>query len=159
MSGKIQPTVKKSVTVRASTEEAFRAFTENFGRWWPPTYTIGRSQMKDAVIEPCEGGRWYEIGEDGVECQWGEVLAFEPASRLILAWRIGADWQYHKDLLTGAEIQFIPAGRGETRVELEHRLLENLGAAAEGVRETFESEHGWAGILAGYARSLAAGGG
>ncbi|RUM95239.1 ATPase [Pseudaminobacter arsenicus] len=132
--------------VRASTEEAFRAFIENFGRWWPPTYTIGRSPMKNAVIEPCEGGPWYEIGEDGAESQWGKVLAFEPPSRLLLAWRIGADWQYRKDLLTEIEVQFIAAGRGKTRVELEHRLLENMGDAAEGVRETFESEHGGAGI-------------
>jgi uncharacterized protein YndB with AHSA1/START domain len=146
--------VRKSVTVRASAEEAFRVFTENFGRWWPASYTIGKSPMKNAVIEPRAGGRWYEVGEDGSQCQWGDVLAFEPSSRLLLAWRIGADWQYRPELLTEVEVRFVPVGEGETRVELEHRRLENMGDGTEQTRETFESEHGWSGILASFARSI-----
>lgn len=144
--------VKKSVTVHASPEQAFQNFTENFGRWWPTAYTIGKSPMKNAVIEPRNGGRWYEIGEDGSECQWGEVLAIEPPSRLLLAWRIGPDWRYRENLLTEVEVRFVPIGDRETRVELEHRLLENMGDGAEGIREIFESDRGWAGLLVGYAR-------
>ena len=30
-------------------------------------------------------------GDDGSECPWGRVLAFEPPHRLLLAWEIGGD--------------------------------------------------------------------
>lgn len=142
--------VRKSITVDAPVEKAFAVFTEGFGRWWPGSYSIGKSALKTAIMEPRAGGRWYEIGEDGAECNWGEVLEWEPPSRLLLAWRIRGDWQYDSALLTEVEIKFIPLGENSTRVELEHRRLENMGEAAEATRETFES--GWGGILEGYAR-------
>ena len=125
-------TVRKSITVDAPVEKAFEVFTEGFGRWWPVSYSIGKSALKSAVIEPRAGGRWYEIGEDGSQCDWGEVLAWEPPARLLLAWRIGADWQYDPALLTEIEIRFISLGENSTRVELEHRLLENYGRSRRG---------------------------
>ena len=96
------------------------------------------------------------MDEDGSECQWGDVLAWEPPSRILLAWRIGVDWRFNPDLLTEVEVRCISVCAGTTRVELEHRLLENMGAAAEAARSTFESEGGWSMILAGYARELGA---
>ncbi|MGO4837652.1 ATPase, partial [Rhizobiaceae sp. 2RAB30] len=67
--------VKKSVTVNASIARAFDLFTSGFGRWWPATHSIGKSPIRNAIMELKTGGRWYEIGEDGSECEWGEVLA------------------------------------------------------------------------------------
>ena len=122
-------------------------FTADIGRWWPASHKIGAAPFKSAVIEPRSGGRWFEIGEDGSQCQWGDVLAWEPPSRLLLAWRITSDWQFDPALLTEVEVNFHPTGNGGTRVELEHRLLENMGEAADSMRKTFDSEHGWPGIL------------
>ncbi|RWN54597.1 MULTISPECIES: SRPBCC domain-containing protein [Mesorhizobium] len=93
-------------------------------------------------------------GEDGTECDWGEVLAWEPPNRIVLAWRIRADWQYDPSLLTEVEVKFSEAGENATRVELEHRQLENMGAAGEAVREIFESDRGWCGILQNYVRLI-----
>lgn len=146
--------VRKSIVVQASQTKAFDVFTGSFGRWWPASYSVGKSALKSAMIEPRAGGRWYEIGEDGGQCDWGEVLAWEPPARILLAWRIGADWRYDPTLLTEVEVRFIPLGTQSTRVELEHRLLGNMGEAEVAARQTFESEHGWSGILGSYAALL-----
>ena len=147
--------VRKAITVNLPTEVAFERFVSRIGTWWPAAYSIGGSPQKTVVIEPRAAGRWYEIGEDGSECDWGEVLAWEPPDRLVLAWRIGADWRFDPNLLTEVEVRFRPADASSTRVELEHRLLENMGAAAEAARASFESEQGWSGVLASYAAAAA----
>ncbi|MER9474777.1 SRPBCC family protein [Mesorhizobium sp. M0520] len=143
--------VRKSVTVEVPLDKAFDVFTTGFGHWWPASHSIGKSALTTAVIEPKAGGRWYEIGEDGSQCDWGEVLAWDPPSRLTLAWRIGAGWRYDPALLTEVEIRFVALGENATRVELEHRLRENMGETAEAMREAFESEGGWSGLLDRYA--------
>jgi len=147
--------VRRSVTVDVSVERAFEVFTANFGRWWPVTHKIGATPLKTAIIEPRVGGRWYEIGEDGRECQWGDVLAWEPPSRILLAWRIRTDWQFDPDLLTEVEVKFVALGPNTTRVDLEHRLLENMGDSAAAARGIFESDAGWSGILSGYVAATA----
>jgi uncharacterized protein YndB with AHSA1/START domain len=146
--------VRRTIEVTVPQAQAFQAFTADIARWWPPTHKIGGAPFKSAVIEPRVGGRWFEVGEDGSECQWGDVLAWEPPSRLVLAWRIRADWQFDATLLTEVEVRFVPVGEQGTRVELEHRLLENMGDAAEGARATYESENGWTGILERYRLSV-----
>jgi uncharacterized protein YndB with AHSA1/START domain len=146
--------VRKSVTVDVPVATAFEVFTSGFGRWWPASYSIGKSALKSATIEPKAGGRWFETGEDGTECDWGEVLAWEPPNRIVLAWRIRADWQYDPSLLTEVEIKFSEAGGNATRVELEHRRLENMGATGEAAREIFESDRGWSSILQNYVRLI-----
>lgn len=140
--------VRRSVTVNADRLRAFEVFTASIGTWWPRTHTIGASPLSAAYIEPREGGRWYEVGEDGSECQWGDVLAWNPPERLVLAWRIGADWKYDPSLLTEVEVTFSVVEDEITKVSLEHRKLENYGAAAEASRSVFDSEQGWPGILA-----------
>ncbi|ALA18058.1 MULTISPECIES: SRPBCC family protein [unclassified Chelatococcus] len=154
MTAMIKPApVRKSVTVDAPIARAFDVFTAGLGRWWPRSHSIGKSPIASAVIEPRTGGRWYEVGEDGSECDWGEVLAWDPPTRVLLAWRIGVDWQFDPKLLTEVDVRFTAIGDGETRVELEHRLLENMGEAAAKAREIFDSEGGWGGLLAAYRAS------
>jgi uncharacterized protein YndB with AHSA1/START domain len=142
--------VRKSVVVEASMDRAFEVFTARFASWWPASHSIGKSPLKSAIIEPRAGGRWYEIGEDGSECEWGEVLTWDRPRRLVLAWRIRNDWRYDPDLLTEVDIKFTSLGEASTRVDLEHRLLENMGDAGEAARQVFESDGGWSGLLARY---------
>ena len=82
--------VRRSVLVNAGADHAFKVFTEKFVTWWPAAHHIGEADLKDVVVEPREGGRWYEIGTDGAECEWGEVKAWEPPGRLLLAWHLDA---------------------------------------------------------------------
>src|SRR5579883_1667812 len=112
---------------------------------------IASSPQKDVVIEPAAGGRWFEIGEDGSQCNWGRVLAWEPPTRLLLAWQIDGNWKYDPNFLTEVEVTFTPLASGETRVDLEHRNLERFGEKSNEVRGMIDSEDGWSGIMKRYA--------
>ena len=152
MSRTIQPApVRKVLTVPATPQRAFEVFTAGFDRWWPRSHTIGKSALQEVVLEPRVGGRWYGIDDDGTETEWGDVLVWEPPERLVLAWRIGADWQYHADLLTEIEVTFTALSGGATRVDFEHRLLERMGDAAASVRDAIDGPGGWTSILQNYA--------
>ena len=147
--------VRKMVRVEASPEVAFEVFTAGMVRWWTPTHSINptKSPLKDVIMEPRAGGRWYERGEDGSECQWGKVIAFEPPQRLLLAWQITAQWAFDPNFVTELEVMFADEGGGFTRVELEHRDLERFGDTAEGVRAAIDSAGGWGGLLEAFARA------
>jgi hypothetical protein len=69
------PPLTGTITVDVPVERAFRTFTDAFGSWWPAEYHIGQADMATAILEPRAGGRWYEQGVDGSECDWGRVLA------------------------------------------------------------------------------------
>ncbi|HXW82177.1 MAG TPA: SRPBCC family protein [Acidimicrobiales bacterium] len=148
--------VRKTVTVNSSADQAFKVFTEGFDSWWPRSHKIGEADLKQAVIEGKEGGRWYEIDIDGNECEWGRVLVWDPPRRLVLAWQLDASWHFDPNLLTEVEVTFVPEGPDRARVELEHRNLERFGEAQEQMRSEFGSEGGWAGLLEGYARTVGA---
>lgn len=151
MSQTIQPAaIRKSLTVAASPEKAFRVFTDGFDRWWPKTHTIGKAPLAKAIIEPREGGRWYGVDENGHEDDWGDVLAWEPPDRLLLAWRINGRWTYDPALLTEVEVRFTALADGQTQVDFEHRGLERMGEGAEETRARMESPNGWGGLLASF---------
>lgn len=156
MSTNLQTLVRKSIVVAAPRDLAFEVFTARIGTWWPlESHHIGRATPSDAIIEPRVGGRWYERTEDGSECEWGRVLAYDPPSRLVLSWDISAQWQHEDGLGTEVEVRFIAQGAETTRVELEHRHLDRFGEARDKMRETFESPMGWGGILESFARATA----
>jgi uncharacterized protein YndB with AHSA1/START domain len=154
----IPTAVRRTVTVAVSQERAFEAFTSQFGRWWPKEYHIGEAEMADFVLEPKAGGRWYEVGVDGKECETGRVTAFEPPRRLVLAWQLDERWQYDPDPTHASEVEvrFVALGPAETRVELEHRGFEHHGAGAGGVRQGIEVPSGWTYVLELYAKHAAA---
>jgi uncharacterized protein YndB with AHSA1/START domain len=149
--------VTKSVTVRASAERAFTVFTERFASWWPASHHIGAAELADAVIEPRVGGRWFERGVDGAECDWGQVLAYEPPARVVLSWHLQGDWSYHPDPARASEVEvrFVAEAPDRTRVELEHRHLERHDDP-DAVRDGVASPKGWSGILDGYTALIAA---
>ncbi len=147
--------VRREVTVPAPPERAFAVFTERFDSWWPRSHHIGKPEMAEAIIEPRAGGRWYERGVDGSECDWGEVLAYDPPHRLMLSWHLDGEWAYDPDPSHASEIEvaFTPADEG-TRVELTHRRFERHGATADALREGVGGEGGWSGLLKLYSEAL-----
>ncbi len=145
--------VRKSLKVNAPQAKAFDVFTAGMSRWWPASHTILKSPFKEAIVEPRAGGRWYHIGEDGSTCETGTVRIWDPPSRLVLVWRLNAQWQYEPDLDTEVEVRFTPDGDG-TRVELEHRHLERMGEAGEIARAAIDAPNGWGGILEEFRKSV-----
>ena len=145
--------VRKSILVKAPPERAFAVFTAGMGRWWKKEHHLGTSPLKDVVLEPQEGGRWYEINEDQSTCEWGRVLAWDPPRRLLLAWQIDAAWRYDPAFVTELEIRFTPVVEG-TRVDLEHRNLDRYGDKAESIRAMLDSDDGWNLGIAAYAEAV-----
>jgi uncharacterized protein YndB with AHSA1/START domain len=143
--------VRKSVTVPAAPDRAFHVFTAEMAQWWFKGHSIAPSGMAGLIVEPFSGGRWYEVGQNGEECDWGRVRHWEPPARLVLAWQLSAEFAFDPGLDTEVEVTFRAVAPGQTRVDLEHRGLQNYGAQAAAMAETFGSDGGWGGLLAGFA--------
>jgi hypothetical protein len=143
--------VRRSVSVPLSPERAFELFTARMTEFWPAEHSIGTSAIAEVVVEPRVGGRWYERGVDGAECDWGRVAEWEPPDKVVLLWQIGANWKFDPDLTTEVELTFTAEEPGRTRVDLRHRHLERYGDQAEQMRAVFDSPGGWPGTLAAFA--------
>jgi uncharacterized protein YndB with AHSA1/START domain len=128
------PPVRASVTVVAPVEKAWRVYTEQYGSWYPKDHFLGDRPAETVLIEPREGGRWYERQADGSEPEWGRVLAWQPPTRLVLSWTTGAGWKPDPDPAHWSEVEVLFSAVPEgTRVDLEHHYLGRLGDGAESI--------------------------
>jgi uncharacterized protein YndB with AHSA1/START domain len=136
-------TVRKSITVPCSPEQAFELFTDGLATWWPfETHSPGDERPEAVVFEPREGGRVYDRLAGGEEHDWATVTAWEPPSRLAVDWHVTRG-----NPSTQLEVRFLPAD-GETRVELSHGGWERYGEKAS---ESFDSYNsGWDTVLGRY---------
>jgi uncharacterized protein YndB with AHSA1/START domain len=153
-----QTAIRTEVVVEAPVERAFRVFTEQFDRIKPRDHNMLAVDIADSVFEPRAGGRVYDRGVDGSECQWARVLAYEPPERIVFSWDISPRWQLESDPARSSEVEirFIPDGDDRTRVELEHRHLDRHGDGWEGLREGVAGDQGWPLYLHRYADVIAA---
>jgi uncharacterized protein YndB with AHSA1/START domain len=137
--------VRMQIVVAAPVERAFRVFTEQFDRIKPREHNMLRVPIAETVFEPRVGGHVYDRGEDGSECRWARVLAYEPPHRIVISWDISPRWQVETDLekTSEVEVRFIPETPDRTRVELEHRNLDRHGAGWESMRQGVEAQGGW----------------
>ena len=154
MSTYVEP-ILKTLEVRCTQAHAFEVFTAGVDRWWKRDFSINptRSAIAEVVMEPRVGGRWFERGVDGSECEWGRVLAWDPPQRIVVAWHVTAEGKYYQpDVHTEVEVNFAKVSRDVSRVTLEHRLLERLGEAAETARGRFDG--GWGALLERFAAEV-----
>jgi uncharacterized protein YndB with AHSA1/START domain len=149
MSPTTDTAVRKSITVKASPEHAFQVFTSEVDTWWPRSHHIGKSPMQKTIIEGRLGGRCYSEQADGTECDWGQILLWEPPRRFVMAWQITPQWQYEPDLARSSEVevQFTSEPGGLTRIDLEHRNFERLASGAEIMRAAVGAPNGWGALL------------
>lgn len=138
-------TVRREIVVAAPVERAFQVFTERFDRIKPREHNMLAVPIAESVFEPHVGGRVYDRGEDGTECAWGRVLAFEPPGRIVFTWEIGPTWQLETDpdRRSEVEVRFVAEADDRTRVELEHRHLDRHGDGWEGLAMGVGADGGW----------------
>ena len=149
--------VRKTVTVNAPIERAFDVFTNGFGTWWPPTHHIAEVDMADAILEPRVGGRWYERGIDGSECDWGSVLDYDRPNHVAVSWRLNGEFQYDPDPAhqSRVDVWFTSEGEGVTRVQLVHSQLDRHGETWKALRDGVSSDGGWGSLLGMFATAAA----
>ena len=150
--------VRKSITVHAPIEKCFETFTAGVDRWWPRQHHVGDSPMKEMIMELEVGGRCYAVREDGTESPWGHVLAYEPPTRLVVAWQLTAEFAYDESFVTEVEVTFTPQGADQTLVELEHRNLERYAEAKEQMVAMLGSDDGWGLSLKNFAEAAGSSG-
>ena len=140
-----EPSVRKQIVVDVPVDRAFQVFTEDFDSIKPRDHNMLAVDIAESVFEPREGGRVYDRGVDGSECQWARVLAYEPPHRVVFSWDISPRWQIESDVekTSEVEVRFISETPERTRVELEHRNLDRHGEGWEGARDGVAGEGGW----------------
>jgi len=148
--------VRHEIVVNAPIERAFSVFTEGFGSFKPAEHNLLSVDIAETVFEPRAGGRLYDRGIDGSECNWARVLAYEPPNRVVISWDIDPRWQIETDLekTSEVEIRFTAETPERTRVELDHRNLDRHLEGWEAVREGVDSEGGWPLYLQRFAELL-----
>lgn len=142
--------VVKSVHVACSPERAFEVFTRGIGSWWPlETHALHPGEVREMVWEEREGGEVYEISTSGEKAHWATVVAWSPPAGLTIAWKVDPTAAAE----TEVEVRFTPDGAG-TRVDLEHRLWERLGATGAEVRAGYGGDNGWESVLGRFVASF-----
>lgn len=130
--------IRKTVRVARPPDVVFKIFVEEIGRWWPNERYMFLGAESKATIEPRVGGRVRNRHPDGREYVVGEVLRYEPGSRLTFTWNHG-DGQGTTEI----DVRFTADDAG-TRVDLEHSGWERL---ADAERKSAGFSAGWDEIL------------
>jgi uncharacterized protein YndB with AHSA1/START domain len=148
--------VHAQTVVNVPIERALALFTEQFDSIKPREHNMLGVDIAESVFEPREGGRIYDRGVDGSECQWARVLAYEPPNRIVFSWDISPQSQIETDpdKTSEVEVRFISETPDRTRVELEHRNLDRHGDGWESARDGVGGEAGWPLYLQRFAELL-----
>jgi uncharacterized protein YndB with AHSA1/START domain len=129
--------------VRAPVPHAFEIWTARTDLWWPRGHTVSRDEAATIVFEPGPGGRIFERTPAGAEHAWGEVLEWEPPSRLVYLWHL----MFDRSEATEVEVTF--AARGDaTAVRIRQTGFDRLGAAGAARRE--RTGAGWRAVVSCY---------
>ena len=120
--------VRKQIVVPAPQKRAFEVFTAGFGDFKPREHNIMASPIVRTVFEPRVGGHIVDVAEDGSECRWARVLAFEPHDRVVFSWDIGPTWQLESDPEQASEVEVTFIAEAPDRTSLYTRRIKLDGA-------------------------------
>jgi len=146
----IEP-IRLSFDVACPVAHAFDVWTRRIAAWWPVDHSVSGEPDLAVILEPRVGGRIFERLASGVEHDWGEITTWDPPSRLGYLWHLRRD----RADATEVEVRFVDRGDATTRVEIEHRGWERLGAGGEEWRD--RNRGGWATLLPHYVAAAGSG--
>jgi uncharacterized protein YndB with AHSA1/START domain len=153
----IEPLVK-TIEVPCSQKNAFEVFLDKMDSWWPMgKFTVSAmagAPARAIRVEARVGGLIVEVGADGSEVVWGEIVTLERSSRLVLNFHIPrpGDVVTARPLL---ELDFEALGPSATRVTLRQSNFEALGDMGAAVRGGYG--FGWTMIFEGGYRAACGG--
>jgi hypothetical protein len=143
VTGTIDP-IRLDLELDCPADHAFRTWTERISTWWPADHTVSGEGGLEVVLEGRPGGRIFERTPAGVEHDWGEVTRWEPPGVLGYLWHLRRD----RADATEVEVRFVALDDDRTRVEIEHRGWERLGAGGRDWRD--RNVGGWSTLLPHY---------
>jgi len=137
--------VRREIVVDAPIASTFATFVERFGEFKPKEHNLLGTPVTTTTFEPRVGGHIFDRADDGSECRWARVLAYDPPDRVVFSWDISPYWQLESDPSHASEVEvrFVAESADRTRVELEHRHIDRHGPGWEGVRDGVDAEAGW----------------
>ena len=122
-------------------EAAFQRYTAGIASWWPvETHSLGEDRVKTVTFEAGVGGQIYAEWDDGTRETWGEVLAWQPPSRLVYSWYPGRS----EDAAFRIEMDMLPLGDG-TELRIVQEGWKQLGREAPSLRVDYL--RGWPIVL------------
>jgi hypothetical protein len=143
-----RPPVRQSVVVRAPLRHTFETFVRTIGIWWPvQPFSGGKERVRDITLEQREGGRVYEIWDDGTEAVWGELRSWSAPDGFVMTWQ-------GTPVPTEVELSFTALGPELTRVSVEHRGWEALTEEQLGEDCALPGGYRSGGYVVGWARIL-----
>ena len=122
-------------------DRAFELWTAHTSMWWPTSHTVSARAGVEVVIEPRVGGRIYERTPEGREHDWGRVTGWNPPHSISYIWHLRQD----RADATEVEVTFAADERIGTRMSIEHRGWDALGARGDDQREL--NQRGWSRLL------------
>jgi len=143
----IEP-LRFSFEVHCAAHHAFAVWTRDISTWWPVSHSVSVERGLVVVLEPYVGGRIFERTPAGQEHEWGQITLWEPPREFAYLWHLRQD----RADATEVHIQFHALGAETTRVEIEHRGWERLGARATELRN--RNQVGWSGLLPPYLEAI-----
>ena len=135
-----------TVVINRTPNDVFDAFVSKLSDWWPlETHSIGpglgEAPPSHVVVEPDEGGRIYEVSQNGEARLWGRIKDYEPGKAISFTWHPGLDGT----MATFVSVRFQETDANRTAVTLVHDGWDARGDDAERVRENYVT--GWSDII------------
>ncbi len=153
----IEPLIR-TIEVPCSQKNAFEVFLDKMDSWWP----LGKFTVSAMAGQPARairvdarlGGKIVEVGSDGTEVVWGNILTLDRHSRLVMEFHIPrpGDVVTARPLL---ELDFVALGPTQTQVTLRQSNFEALGEMGAPVRGGYD--FGWKMIFEGGYRAACGG--